>query len=766
MAGVLLYNAAVAAQTNTAELRLTVTDQAGLAPGALVELSSRGAQFDHTFLTGPSGAVDCKELPTGLYLVRVSRPGFAPAFFTIELRSAIRAERAIHLELTTLSTTVRVDAVDTLLDPGQPSSVMQIGATSIQDRVASLPGRSVQDLVKTQPGWLYEGNAVLHPRGSEYQTQFVVDGIPLTDNRSPGLGPEIEADDLSSMSIYTAGIPAEYGRKMGGVVELNTRRDIDPGLHGQAVLSGGSYTSASSFGGLQYLRGRNTFDISASGSTTAHYFDPVVPENFTNTATLGDFSARYERDLSPADRLTFNIRHEFSRFLIPNELVQQQAGQRQHGDNVETMGSASFQHSFAPDALLSVVTMARHNANNLISNAASTPILPLQHNFFSESYAKASFSLHHHQHDFKAGIESDVLLLHENFSYTLTDPAQFDPATPPSFSFAEHRPDIEPSAFAEDLFRSHNWTVAAGLRYDHYQLLLNQSAFSPRLSVARYFPSAALLLHASFDRVFQTPAFENILLSSSPQVDALSSQFLRLPVEPSRGEYYEAGLTHAFSTRARLDLNVYRRNLSNFADDNQLLNTEISYPISFRRAVVYGAESRFELVRLGPLSGVLSYSYMVANVWLPVTGGLFLGDDAAAAAVQQSGHVPDSQDQRHTASARFRYQAASRLWFAAGFTTGSGLPFEYTGTSTEAAAQYGPAVISRLNFARGRVLPSLSVDATVAAEIYHRGERSLRLQADGTNLNDRLNVIDFGGLFSGNAIGPARSFSLRLSIAF
>jgi hypothetical protein len=236
-------------------------------------------------------------------------------------------------------------------------------------------------------------------------------------------------------------------------------------------------------------------------------------------------------------------------------------------------------------------------------------------------------------------------------------------------------------------------------------------------------------------------------------------------VQPSRGEYYEAGLTHAFATRARLDLTC---TAATSATSPTTINSSTpTLPIpSASAAPSYGAESRFELVRLGPLSGFLSYSYMVANVWLPVTGGLFLGDDAAAAAVQQSGHIPDSQDQRHTASARFRYQAASRLWFAVGFTTGSGLPFEYNGTSADALAQYGPAVVSRLNFVRGRILPSLSVDATVAAEIYHRGERSLRLQADGTNFNNRLNVIDFGGLFSGNAIGPARSFSLRLSMAF
>ena len=43
------------------------------------------------------------------------------------------------------------------------------------------------------------------------------------------------------MSIYTAGIPAEYGRKMGGVIEVNTLQDSQAGFHGQAVLSGGSF---------------------------------------------------------------------------------------------------------------------------------------------------------------------------------------------------------------------------------------------------------------------------------------------------------------------------------------------------------------------------------------------------------------------------------------------------------------------------------------------------------------------------------------------
>ena len=62
--------------------------------------------------------------------------------------------------------------------------------------------------------------------------------------------------------------------------------------------------------------------------------------------------------------------------------------------------------------------------------------------------------------------------------------------------------------------------------------------------------------------------------------------------------------------------------------------------------------------------------------------------------------------------------------------------------------------------------PSLSIDASVGAEIYRTEKLKMRLQADASNLNNRLNVIDFGGLFSGNAIGPARSWFLRLTTNF
>jgi len=763
---VLLLTVPLLAQGNAGELHLKVTDPNGLGMKTTVQLVSESNEYRNSLATDDSGTLIAKRLPFGLYRIQIQQEGFAEVSARVEVRSAIPIDYPIHMTLASVTTSIVVQDSDTLLDPHRVSSANEIGSQSIQTRTTSLPGRSLQDLVNDEPGWIYEGNAVLHPRGSEYQTQFVVDGIPLTDNRSPSFGPEIEADDVDSMNVYTAGIPAEFGRKMGGVIEVNTLKDTQAGWHGQTVLSGGSFDTAGAFAQVQDVWKGNTLGASASGSMTGHYLNPVVPQNYTNNGTTGDFSAHYERDITPSDRLGFIVRHSLSRFRIPNEQVQQAAGQRQDGDNFETMGIVSYQHVFSSNVLGALRGMVRDTSNDLTSNPESTPIIAFLHNRFREAYLNASLSIHHGRHEFKAGVESDALFLHEKFSDVITDPTRFDPATPTAFAFAGHRPDLEQSAYFQDLIRLGNWTVSAGLRWDHYQLLVNQNALSPRISVARYFPSAGLVVHASYDRIFQTPSSENILLSSSPDVHSLSDNVLRLPVKPSHGNYFEVGGTKEVLGKLRFDANYFRRYINNFADDDQILSTAVSFPIAFNKAVIYGAEGKIEVPKWGRLSGFLSYSYIVGNAWLPVTGGLFLGDDATNAANQLSGHFPDSQDQRNSVRLRIRYQLISRIWIAGSSEYGSGLPFEFTGTYQDALDQYGQAVVDRLNFDRGRVRPSFAIDASMGADLYKSEKLAMKVQADAQNLNNRLNVIDFGGLFSGNAIAPPRSWSLRLQTTF
>jgi hypothetical protein len=58
------------------------------------------------------------------------------------------------------------------------------------------------------------------------------------------------------------------------------------------------------------------------------------------------------------------------------------------------------------------------------------------------------------------------------------------------------------------------------------------------------------------------------------------------------------------------------------------------------------------------------------------------------------------------------------------------------------------------------------VSGSAGADLFNSERLKMRFQVDGENLTNVLDVIDFGGLFSGNAIGPSRSFALRLATDF
>jgi outer membrane cobalamin receptor len=748
-------------QIDTGEMRLKVVDAAGLAVPSRVEISSEINQVRQKLETDREGSLVARRLPFGFYRIRVEHDGFAPFSEVIEIRSVVPKEFRVTLNVAPIETAMTVTDSATLLDPHRTGTINRIGAEALENRVTGLPGRSLIDLINTQPGWLLEANGVLHPRGSEYQTQYVIDGVPLTENRSPGFAPELEADDVQSMSIFTAGYPAEYGRKLGGVIDVVTEKDPRPGFHGKIAWYGGSFDTAGGSLAAQYAWGRNTISFNGDAARTDRYLDSPVIQNYTNSGTNTNFSTRYERDLTDHDRIGVILRHAQSRFEVPNEQVQEAAGQRQDRGSDETSGQFSYQHVFSPNLVGDLRGMVRDLSATLWSNPFATPIFATQDRGLREEYLKATASAHRGKQEWKVGVEADFGSLREAFAYNLTDPTQFDPATSPTFQFLARHPDREQALFVQDLIRLGNLTVNAGLRWDHYSLLIDQSAASPRLGAAWYWPAADIVFRASYDRIFQTPAFENILLASSAAVGVLNDNVLRLPVKPSLGNFYEAGFAKGLFGKLRLDANYYRRTLNNFADDDLLLNTGVSFPIAFARSEIHGVEVKLEIPRWGPLSGFASYSNMLGVGYLPVTGGLFLGDEATNA-LSSTSRFPVSQDQRNTVQARFRYEISSRLWFAFGGAYGSGLPVEFDGTHADALAQFGQQIVDRVNFDRGRVRPSLTLNASAGATVWRKEKQSVRVQADVQNLTDRLNVINFAGLFSGTAISAPRSAAIRL----
>jgi outer membrane receptor for Fe3+-dicitrate len=673
----------------------------------------------------------------------------------------------VTLGVAPVTTQVQVNDSATLVDPYATGSLYSIGRQSIEEHDATQPGRELLDLVAAQPGWLYEANGVLHPRGSEYDVQFVVDGLPLTQNRSPAFAPSFDSSEVESLRVLTASFPAEYGRKLGGIVEVTTKKDVAAGWHGRFEAGGGSFSSVNGAAGISYARGADRFSGSGEGFHSDRYLDPPVLANYTNRGNAAGFSASYERDFSASDRLRVSVTHNAVRFLVPNELVQQQAGQRQDIQNRETSGQIYFQHTISVELFLSFSASVRDSSATLTSNTLATPVIVSQDRGYREGYVRADLAGHHGHHDWKTGVDSIFSPVHEALQYTVTDPAQFDPGTNLNFQFPYQRKwDAEPSIYAQDQMRIGRWNVSAGLRFDHYGFVVHESAWSPRIGVSRFVPAINLLFHAAYDRVFQTPAVENLLLASSPLLDAISPSVLRLPVRPGRGNFYEAGVTKAFLGKLRLDAHVFRRDFRQYSDDDVLLDAGVSFPIAFAKARILGEEIRMDVPQWGRFSGYLSYANQSGIGQGPITGGLFLGSDAANALTDTSKFAV-TQDQRNSLHARVRFQAPRRIWLAMGAQYGSGLPADIGNANvSDLLAAFGQRILDRVDLARGRVKPNFSLDVAAGAEIYHKEQKSAALQLRVVNIADRLNVINFASLFSGTAIGEPRSITASLRMTF
>ena len=765
----LFFSCAAAAQAQRVrgELRLEVHDPQGAPLSPSGELVSEANGFRRSFVAGQEGRYVAQDLPFGVYRLSLQAEGFAAWNDLVEIRSEVPVRVAVTLGVAPVTTQVQVNDSATLVDPYAVGSLYSIGRQSIEEHDAAQPGRALLDLVAAQPGWLYEANGVLHPRGSEYDVQFVVDGLPLTQNRSPAFAPSFDAGDVESLRVLTASFPAEYGRKLGGIVEVTTKKDVAAGWHGRFDAGGGSFSSANGAAGISYAHGADRFSANSEGFHSDRYLDPPVLANYTNRGNAAGFSASYERDFSASDRLRVSVTHNAVRFLVPNELVQQQAGQRQDIQNREASGQIYFQHTISAELFLSFSGSVRDSSATLTSNTQATPVIVSQDRGYREGYIRADLAGHHGHHDWKTGVDSIFSPVHEALQYSITDPTQFDPGTNLNFQFPYQRKwDVEPSIYAQDQMRIGRWNVSAGLRFDHYGFVVHESAWSPRIGVSRFVPAINLLFHAAYDRVFQTPAAENLLLASSPLLEAISPSVLRLPVKPGRGDFYEVGVTKAFLGKLRMDANLFRRNFRQYSDDDVLLDTGVSFPIAFAKARILGEEIRIEVPQWGRFSGYLSYANQSGIGQGPITGGLFLGSDAANALMDTSKFAV-TQDQRNSLHAHVRFQAPRRIWLAMGAQYGSGLPADIGNANVgDLLAAFGPQILDRVSLARGRVKPNSSLDAAAGAEIYHRESRSASLQIQVANLANRLNVINFASLFSGTAIGEPRSATASLRITF
>ncbi|HSE30386.1 MAG TPA: TonB-dependent receptor [Pyrinomonadaceae bacterium] len=792
LAIVLLIVPAVFSQARIGTVQGTVKDPTGaLVPNAKVTLTQPLTGYKQTTQSDQQGSFKLVNVPFNTYKLRAEAPGFQPAEESIDLESTIPMTQELSLSLaeTTAAVTVTTNT-EAMLETDRTSSDTDISQSILERPLGATPSRAIESMVSSTPGFVTDDNGRMHPRGSESQVQYVVDGVPVTDNMSAIFSTSLDARTLRTVEVLTGGIPAEFGDKLGGVINVNTRSGLEGPTQGGVSFSGGSFSTGEVAVDFSTHTKKLGFLTNLSTTTSQRYLDPPSLDNFHNFGRTGKAFFRLDYQFDPNNNLKGVFTFGGSNFQVPNRAFQELAGQHQRQRLRDNSQNITYQHIFSPNTVAQFSFFHRQGNAKLLSTPRSVPVVADQDRTLQNYGGLASLALTRGSHNIKFGGQVTITPIDEHFSFYPTVPFEDlvdeDGDVFPNpvnnfnathqFVFDGSKTGRTLSAYIQDRFTAaKNLTLDLGVRYDNYKVLISEQAVSPRLGLAYYIPQTKTTLRASYNRLFQPPPAENLLLASSTEAAAISPVSLLRgitkvePILPDKQNAFEAGAQQLLSNYFRLNLTVYQKRIKNFSDKDQFFETGVIFPIAISEGRVTGEEIRLESTDIKGFRTFVSYANARAFGVTPINGGLFLGEDASDLLVPGLKFAND-HDQRNEAHFQVSYNHhASGLYATFNGRYDSGVPTDVDPGTTLAdfvASGFDPRLYNEIDFQRGRVRPRTVLDFSVGADLMRNERVSMNLQFDVQNLTNELFLYNFESVFSGTHVGYPRLFSGRLSLRF
>src|SRR5262245_20920768 len=276
--GALAYVSGLFAQA-TGTIHGTVYDATGaVVPGADITATNTNTGESRTAKADNEGKYVLPLLQIGDYSVKIEQGGFSPFLRTnvvLQVNTDVQVDGRLEVQGAGQQITVSGEA-----------ELVQSTATNLvqvvdQRRIIDLPlnGRNVAQLVSLSAGVADRNSA-----GGTIQTNTIGAGgyvLPVSINGSRGNGTNFLLDDVDNndgytnisepypnpdavqeFSVQSSTFDAQYGRGVGGVVNVVTRSGSNM-LHGSAFdfLRNGNLNAANFFSGRDQLK-RNQFGVS------------------------------------------------------------------------------------------------------------------------------------------------------------------------------------------------------------------------------------------------------------------------------------------------------------------------------------------------------------------------------------------------------------------------------------------------------------------------------------------------------------------------
>ncbi len=570
----------------------------------------------------------------------VRRFGAAAAFTGIALGSTAVAATADPSDATDAGDTPGVATADSPdisslppivvtamhLDEGRARIQTQTGASTYvidEAAIAAAPGGDNQllnQVVMQAPDVAQDSFGQFHVRGEHNGLQYRLNGIILPEGISV-FGQSLDPRLISSLTLVTGALPAEYGLRTAGIIDLKTKSGvIDPGgalslyggSHGELLPSinyGGTYGNIHYFVSGDFLRNDLGIESPDGSSNPIHdrttqyhgfgYFEDILDDYNRVSLILSTSTGKFQIPNRPG-RQTGIVNADGSPLTVNGQTAYSSANLDEHQREINHFAIASWQHS---KGMLDVQTSVTARYSSL--TFTPDPLGDLLFNGISQNAYKqnvayalqsdAAFKLND-AHTVRAGVflQSD----HSN-SLTTSQVIALDAKGNQISDMPESIVDNSgKTEWIESTYLQDEWimlpavTVNYGLRFDHFTAFTSAHQLSPRVNIVwQALPDT--IVHGGYARYLSPPPFELVGTESVTKflgTTAAPAVTLADTPQAEQANYYDIGVQQKLSRRFTVGLDTYYKQSHNLIDEGQFGAPIILTPFNYAYGKQYGVE--------------------------------------------------------------------------------------------------------------------------------------------------------------------------------
>jgi outer membrane receptor protein involved in Fe transport len=553
----------------------------------------------------------------------------------VVVAASVNATTAPSSAASTSGSLSEVVIVATRLNAERSGIETQTGATVTTidaAAIAAMPGGGnvqLNQIMLQAPDVAQDSFGQIHVRGDHNDLQYRLNGIILPEGISV-FSQTLDPRLISSMSLITGALPAEYGLRTAGIIDLTTRSGLlEPG--GSVSLYGGSHSTiepsawyAGSSGNLSYFVSasmlRNDLGIESPDdsseplhdhSTQLHgfgYFEDIIDPNDRLSLVLGvsneQFQIPNQQGLQPSnglsdegvtDFLSDNLnenQHELAQYAIVSWQHSQGAFNLQSSLSARYT-SLDFEPDWVGDLLYNGIAQNAFKGDTALAWQTDSA-----YKLTDTHTLRAGFYL---QHDISTSdttssvlpVSPDPTISEGLFYYPVGYPIS---DVPEAIVQNSSQTQTLVSLYLQDEWKAlSNVTVNYGLRFDEYHAYSSGSQLSPRLNVVwEVLPGTTA--HGGYSRYFTPPPFELVAsgtLTSFANTTAAPPGSEAQDTAPfaERSDYYDFGVQQKLLDKAlTLGIDGFWRTAQNLIDEGQFGAPIILTPFNYRFGQVGGVE--------------------------------------------------------------------------------------------------------------------------------------------------------------------------------